>query len=158
MEFSFSYNKPEVLRGLRRHFLSRKEIRLMVIIVNVFAIASAILFALKKIRPEPFLLGSLIWIFMLLSIWYLLPYSIYRKSHTFKDRFRVVLNEDGVRLENQRGAVNWNWEQFSGYFETPEFFHLYFNSRTFFLLPKDNIPDAGRRELRELFGRRINQG
>ncbi|MDB5230991.1 MAG: YcxB family protein [Chitinophagaceae bacterium] len=127
----------------------------MVIIVNVFAITSAILFALKKIRPEPFLLGSLIWIFMLVAIWYLLPYSIYRKSHTFKDKFKIMFNEDGVRLENERGGVNWQWKQFTHYFETPEFFHLYFSSRAFFLLPKENISQDERHELRGMLGRKI---
>lgn len=155
MQFNFSYEKAKVIRGLRRHFLSRKEIRVMVIVVNVFAITSAILFALKKIRPEPFLLGSLIWIFMLIAIWYVLPNSIYRKSHTFKDRFRIIFNDDAVRLENQRGAVDWKWKQFTQYFETQEFFHLYFNSRSFFLLPKENMSADERHELRALLNRKI---
>ena len=59
----------------------------MMILVNVFAIGSAVLFYTKKIRPEPFLLGSFIWIFMMLAVWYILPYSIYSKSSTFKETF-----------------------------------------------------------------------
>ena len=60
MHFKFSYNKKQIIQGLRYHFISRREIKLMMILVNVFAIGSAVLFYTKKIRPEPFLLGSFI--------------------------------------------------------------------------------------------------
>jgi hypothetical protein len=38
MKVSFTYDKKQVLQALRYHFLSRKEIRLMIILVNVFAL------------------------------------------------------------------------------------------------------------------------
>ena len=41
MKVEFSYDKGQVLQALRYHFLSKKEIRLMIILVNVFALASA---------------------------------------------------------------------------------------------------------------------
>ena len=48
MTIEFSYNKNQVLQALRYHFLSRREIRFMIILVNIFALASAVLFYLKK--------------------------------------------------------------------------------------------------------------
>lgn len=156
MQFSFSYEKSKVIQALRRHFLNRREIRFMLIVVNVFAITSGILFYLKKIRPEPFLLGSCIWLFLMIAIWFLLPYSVYKKASTFKDSFTLFFDGEGLRLENTKGYVNWQWKQFISYFETPEFFHLYFNSKSFFLVPKENMPDNMRHELRSYLSRYVS--
>jgi len=59
MEFSFSYDKKKVIQALRLHFIAQREIKIMMILVNVFAILSAILFYQKIIRPEPFYLELL---------------------------------------------------------------------------------------------------
>jgi hypothetical protein len=62
------------------------------------------------------------------------------------------LNEAEVVLETSRGAHAWQWTQFSTFLESPYFFHLYFNSRSFFLVPKDafsGIPDL--QQARALF-------
>mgnify|MGYP000362291787 CR=1 FL=1 len=155
MHFKFSYNKKQIIQGLRYHFISRREIKLMMILVNVFAIGSAVLFYTKKIRPEPFLLGSFIWVFMMLAVWYILPYSIYSKSSTFKETFTIFLNDENIVLQNHKGEVTWKWNQFSSFFESPNFFHLYFTSKTFFLIPKDEIGDEARHELRGLFKKHI---
>lgn len=147
--FAFSYNKNKVIQALRRHFLSRKEIRLMIILVNVFAITSAVLYFMHKIRPEPFLLGSFIWVFLIIGIFFILPFTIYRKEKTFKDRFNLQVNDDGLRLENERGYVDWKWSAVQSYFETETFFHLYFSAKSFFLVPKDEMPDDFKDALRK---------
>lgn len=156
MQFQFTYDKKKTIQGLRYHFISRREIKLMMILVNVFAITSAVLFYMKKIRPEPFLLGSIIWLFMMLAIWYILPYSIYKKAGTFQDRFTITFDGQAVRLENPKGFVDWGWGQFSRYMETPHFFHLYFDEKSFFLVPKDNTTDEMRHELRAMFRNNIS--
>ena len=127
------------MQALRYHFIQRTEIRILMIVVNVFAIASAALFYWKLIRPEPFLLGSLIWLGLMAAFWYIMPRSIYAKSPTFRDSFTVYLQDEEVQLENDRGSAQWEWKQFSRYFESPYFFHLYFSPRSFFLLPKDGV-------------------
>lgn len=157
MQFSFSYNKIKTLQGLRYHFISRTEIKVMMILVNVFAIASAILFYTKKIRPESFLLGSCIWVFMMLAVWYILPYSIYRKSNTFKESFIIYLNDYNINLESERGSVSWEWSKFQRFIETPHFFHLYFNAKSFFLIPKDDIGIEMQHEIRALFNKKIGK-
>ena len=90
----FTYNKAKVIQALRYHFVQRNEVRVLIILVNVFAIISAILFYMKKIRPEPFLLGSFIWIVLMATFWYFLPQSIYKKAATFLDSFIIDFRED----------------------------------------------------------------
>jgi len=157
MEFAFSYNKQKVIQALRLHFIARKEIKTMIVLVNAFAIISAILFYTKKIRPEPFLLGTIIWLLILVAIWYILPYSIYKKSATFKDNFTVWINENSIRLENQKGHISWQWKMFNRFFESPNFFHFYFNEKSFFLIPKEDISEDLKHELRSLLNEKLGK-
>lgn len=155
MEFGFTYDKKKVIQALRYHFISRPEIKILMVLVNVFAIVSGVLFYMKKIRPEPFLLGSVIWLLLMASVWYLLPYTIYRKASTFKDSFVINFGASGIHLQNPKGFVDWPWKRFSHWMETPHFFHLYFDARSFFIVPKDGISDDNRHALRILLNERI---
>jgi len=155
MQLSFTYNKAKVIQALRYHFVQRPEIRLILLLVNVFAIVAAFLFYSKKIRPEPFLLGSLVWMFLMAAFWYFLPNSIYKKSATFQDQFIINLNETAVFIETERGEVGWEWQKFTRFFESPHFFHLYFDTKSFFLVPKENISIELQHELRGLLNRNI---
>jgi hypothetical protein len=157
MQLSFSYEKRKVIQALRYHFIQRPEVRVLVILVNVFAIGTAVLFYMKKIRPEPFLLGSVIWLLLIVSFWYLLPNSIYKKAATFQDSFTIFFKDDEIMLENSRGYVQWPWSKFSKFFESPHFFHLYFDSKSFFIVPKDNMTDDFRHELRGLLNNKIGK-
>ena len=157
MQLKFTYQKKKVLQALRYHFLFQPEIRILLILVIVFDIASAILYIIGKIRPEPFLLGSLIWLLFLISFWFILPATVYRRSATFKDHFLVDFGSNIIRLQNDRGYVEWEWKQFTKFFETPHFFHFYFSSKSFFLLPKDDMNDDFRHELRGLLREKIVQ-
>lgn len=157
MQHSFSYDKKKVIQALRYHFVQRPEIRILIVVVNVFAIISAILFYTKKIRPEPFLLGSFIWIMLMATFWYFLPNNIYKKSATFKDAFIIHFDESAIRLETERGYVDWNWEKFSHFFESPHFIHLYFDAKSFFLVPKDGMGDEFTHDLRGLLNRKIGK-
>lgn len=156
MQFSFNYNKRKVIQGLRLHFVSLKEIKWLIIIINIFVILSAILLYTNKIRPEPFLLGTFIWLIVLVSVWFIMPQAVYKKSVTFKKRFTAFVNESALRLESEDGYVNWQWNEFSSFFESPNFFHLYFNKKSFFLIPKEDITDDIRHEFRALLNHKIN--
>jgi hypothetical protein len=157
MLLSFSYEKKKVIQALRYHFVQRSEIRILIVLVNVFAILSAVLFYTKKIRPEPFLLGSFIWMMLMASFWFFLPNSIYNKAATFKDSFIIDFNQYQVSLENERGTITWPWEKFSRFFESPHFFHLYFDAKSFFLVPKDEMGEEFRHELRGLLNSKIGK-
>lgn len=137
MTIHFAYDKKQVIHALRYHFLTRPEIKVLLVLINVFAIFSAVLFAFKQIQPISFLLFSLLWFLLMLIIWRVLPRSIYRKAHTFQDDFSMTFQENEVVLENETGSKAWPWKAFSTFLESPHFFHLYFDSRSFFLVPKD---------------------
>ncbi|MBN9298502.1 MAG: YcxB family protein [Filimonas sp.] len=157
MQFPIAYDKKKVIQGLRYHFITRPEIKVLIILVNVFAIVAGILFYMKKIRPEPFLLGSVLWLIIMIAFWYLLPWLIYRRSETFRDKFIISFQDKYVGLENERGAMSWKWETFSSFFESPNFFHLYFNTRSFFIVPKENMTEDMRHELRGILNQKIGK-
>jgi hypothetical protein len=137
MRLKITYKKPQVLQALRYHFISRREIKLMMILVNVFALLAAGLFFFKLITPLPFLMSSVLWLSMMAAFWIWLPMLVYRRSRTFKDSFFVNVDENHLTIETENSNKVWAWREFSSLIETPGFFHLYFDSRSFFLIPKD---------------------
>jgi hypothetical protein len=158
MTIEFGYDKKQVQAGLRYHFLSRPEIKTLLVVVNVFAILSAILFGMKKIQPMAFLVFSLLWMVLMLVIWRLLPAAIYRREKTFQDHFTLRFEEEGIELSNAHSSRAWPWSAFSTWLESPYFFHLYFDARSFFLVPKDAIGDINALQaLRELIRQKIRK-
>jgi hypothetical protein len=128
-----------VLQALRYHFLSKKEIRLMIILVNVFALVSAVLFYFKKILPFALLVGSFLWFILMITFWFVLPGMVYRRAATFRDHFIMNFEETSFSVGNERGSRSWPWNALSTFLETPHFFHLYFDNRSFFLVPKNAL-------------------
>lgn len=153
----FTYDKKKVIQALRYHFITRREIKIMMILVNVFAIVSAGLFFFKKISPFAFLISSLLWFSLMILFWFAMPYMVYRKAETFKDRFKAILGEDVFRIENERGGRSWNWSDFSTWIESPHFYHLYFNSRSFFIVPKDAFEGDDVHEARKILRAKIGK-
>ena len=139
MTIQFSYNKKQVLQALRYHFLSKREIRLMIILVNVFALLSAVLFYFRKILPLAFLVGSFMWFILMLSFWFILPGLVYRRAATFKDHFTMDFENEYFSVGNERGSRKFPWNLIKNFIETPYFFHLYFDNRSFFLVPKSGF-------------------
>lgn len=156
MTVHFDYNKKQVLQALRYHFLSRREIRLMIVLVNVFALASAVLFFLRKILPFAFLVSSFLWFVLMITFWFILPSMVYRRAATFRDHFTMNFEEDGFSLGNERGSRSWEWKSLTKYLETPHFFHLYFSSTAFFLVPKIAFSDEQRTEMRSLLRSKLD--
>jgi hypothetical protein len=159
MTIEFSYDKRQVLQALRYHFLSKREIRLMIILVNIFALLSAALFYFKKILPFAFLVGSFLWFSLMISFWFILPGLVYRRASTFKDHFIMNFGEESFSVGNERGSRSWQWGSLSNFVETPYFFHLYFDKSSFFLVPKDAFADTDAvYALRQLLKQKINTG
>lgn len=156
MTIQFSYDKRQVIQALRYHFISRPEIRIMLILVNVFALLSISLYALKKIGPFPFLVGSLLWIVLMISFWFVLPGLVYRRAATFRNAFSMDFSDLGFTLRHGNGSRSWEWSALSSYVESPHFFHLYFDPRSFFLVPKSACPpEDGVHELRKLIKEKV---
>jgi hypothetical protein len=158
MQIHVTYNKKLVIQALRFHFITRPEIRVLIILVNIFAIFSAALFYFKKVSPLAFLISSVLWVVLMVSFWFIMPLTVYRNASTFTDAFDMYFSDTGIRLENNRGYTEWNWNKFSSFFETPHFIHLYFDSRSFFLVPKAAAEKEGNlSQIRELLKRHIKK-
>lgn len=155
MSSFFTYSKPKVLQALRYHFITRREIKIMVILVNLFAIVAACFYYFKKVSAYAFLGSSCLWFSLMISFWYVLPNIIYRKSKTFKDRLKVSFEPQHMFIENERGSRSWPWTAFSSMIESPYFFHLYFDSRSFFIIPKDAFEPDKISEVRKILKEKI---
>ncbi len=129
----------------------------MLILVNVFSILSAALFFFKKISPIAFLISALLWFGMMITFWFVLPMVIYKKSATFKDMFTVNLSDAEFSLTTNRGGRSWPWKSFSTLMESPHFFHLYFDSRSFFIVPKEAFETTALQEARRLLKEKIKK-
>jgi hypothetical protein len=140
MSFPISYNKSEVLQALRYHFIKQREIKSLMIFINVYAIITAVLLFMKKIRPEPFLLGSIMWILLMAFFWFVLPKMFFRKTTLFKENWDFNYNNERATLVCNLGEASWEWNTVTYYFESPYFFHFYFSPKSFFIIPKENIP------------------
>ncbi|MDB5275137.1 MAG: YcxB family protein [Ferruginibacter sp.] len=151
----FTYNKGKVIQALRYHFITRKEIKIMMILVNVFAIVAAALFFMKEVSAVSFLLSSFLWFALMISFWFLLPLIIYKKSDTFKDKFKATLGAENFTIENERGSRKWPWTAFTTSMESPHFFHLYFDTRSFFIIPKDAFKAEDLHEARRILSTKI---
>jgi hypothetical protein len=152
----FTYSKPKVLQALRYHFITRREIKFIVVLVNLFAIVAACFYYFKKVSPFVFLGSSCLWFCLMISFWYVLPNIIYRKSKTFKDRLKVRFEPQHMFIENEHGSKSWPWRAFSSMIESPYFFHLYFDSRSFFIIPKDAFEISKISEVRKMLKEKIN--
>ncbi len=153
----FTYNKAKVIQALRYHFISRPEIKAMMIIINVFALLAAGLFFFKIVGPLAFLVSSVLWFFVMILFWFMLPRIIYKQSKTFRDSFRAILGNEEFAIENDRGHKGWEWPSFSTWMESPHFFHLYFNPRSFFIIPKDAFEGDEEHEARKIFNSKIRK-
>lgn len=150
MPYLVHYKKPQVVQALRYHFMKQSEIKTLMIVVNVYAIATGILLFLKKIRPELFLLGSILWIILLLLFWYAMPALFYKKAELFKQDWTFSFTPTEANLYANAGSAAWTWNELTHYFESPYFFHFYFGPKTFFLIPKENLPFDAQQEIRAL--------
>jgi YcxB-like protein len=160
MTIYFGYDKKKVLQALRYHFISRIEIRIMIILVNVFALVSILLYVFGKIAPMAFFLSSFLWVLLMISFMFILPGVVYRRAVTFKHNFSMNFTEEEFTLGHEGGgAKTWRWTALKNYLESPHFFHLYFDSRSFFLVPKDGCKDSDEVfALRQLIKGKVKKG
>ena len=158
MTIHFGFEKKQVIQALRYHFISRREIRLMLILVNVFALASITLYALHKITPVAFLVGSGLWIVLMISFWFIMPGIVYKRAETFRHNFTMHFDANDFTLAHEKGSRTFPWTSLNSFIESPHFFHLYFDSRSFFLVPKSGCRDKDEVfELRQILKEKIRK-
>lgn len=130
----------------------------MIVLVNVFAIVSLTLYLLHKITPMAFMIGTLLWIVFMISFWFVMPSMVYRRAETFKHEFSMHFGAENFSLEHERGAKTWPWNALTTFLESPHFFHLYFDRRSFFLVPKSGFRDRDEiYEMRKLLKEKIRK-
>ena len=104
------------------------------------------------------LTGSLLWIILMVSFWFVLPGMVYRRAITFKHNFSMDFKEDEFTLAHEKGSKSWPWTALKNFMESPHFFHLYFDSRSFLLVPKNGCRDADEvYQLRELLKTKVRK-
>jgi YcxB-like protein len=158
MTIHFGFEKKQVIQALRYHFISRPEIRLMLILVNVFALASITLYAFHKITPFAFLVGSGLWLVLMISFWFVMPGIVYKRAETFRHHFTMHFDADTFTVAHEKGSRTYPWTSLSSFIESPFFFHLYFDSRSFFLVPKSGCSDKDEVfELRQILKEKIRK-
>lgn len=156
MTCSFAYDKKQVIQALRFHFISRIEIRLLIIAVNVFAIGSLLAYLFIKISPFAFLLSSCLWLMLMIAIWWGMPWWVYQQTKAFQHDFTMHFRASGFELIHGGSGKSWNWDGLHRWTETPHFFHLYFDPRSFWLVPKEAMTDEDRLQLRDWLRATVN--
>ena len=158
MTIPIKYDKNKVIQALRYHFISRSEIKILMILVNVFAILSAALFFYKVIQPISFLVSSFLWFSLMVVFWFILPRMVYRRTATFKEQFELELRNERILIHTDRGTAEWEYKKFAYFIESPHFFHLYINDKSFFIVPKDGCTgEADTMEVRKLLTDKIGR-
>ena len=70
----------------------------------------------------------------------------------------MSFEEEGFTLGHERGSKSWPWKALKNYMESPHFFHLYFDSRSFLLVPKSGCKDRDEiYELRQLLKAKVRK-
>jgi hypothetical protein len=83
---------------------------------------------------------------------------VYRRAVTFKHHFTMSFEDEGFTLGHEKGSKSWPWKALKNYLETPHFFHLYFDSRSFFLVPKSGFRDKDEiHEMRVLLKEKVRK-
>ena len=72
--------------------------------------------------------------------WFILPNMFFRKTTLFKENWDFSYDHKRATLIGNLGEASWEWDTVSNYFESAYFFHFYFSPKSFFLIPKANIP------------------
>lgn len=158
LTISFKYKRKQVIQALRYHFISKKEIRLLIIFINVFSLFAAIMYGFHFIKPLALVLSSFLWFALMLSFWFILPLSVYKRAKTFQDSFVLTFLDAYMHIENPNGSKDWDYKSFKYFIETPNFFHLYIDERSFFLIPKDAFTESeGTHNARIILREKIGQ-
>ena len=158
MEVSFQYDKAAVINALRYHFLHRQETKMLRILFAVLFLLGLWGY-LKGFFPYAVVLIIFIGIILLtLVLYYVLPNVIYKKAKTFHEpSIKLEFNDGGVSIGTHAGAHHVSWQSFNRVLETNDFYYLYRNSNTFFLIPSSAFPnDTERNDFSELLHRHFS--
>ncbi len=136
MTLHFKYRRREVIEALRFHFMNKPEIKLFRTFLILLVIAAFIGYFTDYIS-----LNALTWIFIIFIalvflLWFILPFSVYRRAHTFREpELTLSVSEETLTIGTNKGKSRIAWQRFSNVMETKDFFYLYRSNKSFFLIP-----------------------
>ncbi len=93
----------------------------------------------------------------MISFWFVLHSIVYRRAETFRHEFSMNFEQkwiftSGMKEDHVNGPV----KRWSNFVESPHFFHLYFDARSFFLVPKSGFKDKDEVfEMRQLLKQKV---
>jgi hypothetical protein len=94
----------------------------------------------------------------MISFWFILPGIVYNRAATFQHEFTMHFENDDFILAHKNGSKKWSWTTVSNFVESPHFFHIYFDSRSFFLVPKSGCKNKDEVfELRQILKEKIKK-
>ena len=95
----------------------------------------------------------------MISFWFVITWLLFTGvATTFKDDFSMSFEDHGFSLGMKEVHAHWPWTALSTFLESPHFFHLYFDSRSFFLVPKSGFRSSDEVfELRQLLKEKIRR-
>lgn len=147
MDLNFQYEKADVLQALRFHFMRRKEIKVFRVILIWLGLLALLAFSLRFIEGSELLALILMLIVLAVVFWYVLPLSIYAKTKTFQDSIRLVPTHEGLTIRTQFADRQLPWRGIQEVVETKDFFLLYRNTQSFFLVPGRAFKDSEQRQV-----------
>lgn len=137
MHIQFRYNREDVINALRFHFMQRGEIKVFRNTFAILLLATIAGYVFRLVNVSA-LVGIIAMVLLICCVfWFMLPISIYNKSLTFKENIRLGYNEEGLMIGTAMGERPQSWNSFSQIVETPTFFFLYRDKKSFFLVPVD---------------------
>lgn len=138
MQLNFQYNKADVIDALRFHFMNRPEMKLFRIVLMILIAFAFIGYWMALINLQVVVWLFLLFIILILVFWYILPYSVYKKARTFSEpAIHLHWNEQNLSIGTHQGESNMPWTRFHKIVETKDFFFLYRDNKSFFLIPVD---------------------
>lgn len=158
MQFHFRYSKPAVINGLRFHFLRRNETKLFRVVLTVLLVLGVVGYGLRVVSFSVVVALLCMFLLLILAFWYILPLSIYRKAATFREPdIRLNCTEEGISIGTGAGDRHLRWSSFHEVVETGDFFYLYRDNKSFFLIPTDAFTDEEeKKEFSDLLRRQFS--
>lgn len=147
MPLRFHYDKTEVINALRFHFMSRGEIKVFQVALMILIVSAFIGYWMDLINLQVVVWLFLLFIVLILIFWFILPHSVYKKARTFREpEIHLDCDEQSLSIGTQSGNHSIPWNRFERIVETKDFFYLYQNNKTFFLVPAKVFKDESERK------------
>ncbi len=141
MQEEIKYSEEDIKKAFDLHYAKQFPLRskLLLLLGSVLLITSIYFF----INPSE-KLPIMNWLFALMGFFYI-GFYFYRKrsmvklamkNPTIRDMRKIILTEDHIRFEGEKGFAEQKWNNFNEYFDNEDAILLYLTKHNFFILSK----------------------